>query len=102
MPESLTDTNKQDFIDDVGTQRALFDNNLEKLLCPFVDSDTHMGILLENPSGAAWSDKKLEEKLNIRLGSTYPFYKSIVRRMVNSLEELQALLGFKKGQVCTL
>lgn len=90
---------RQDFIDDVGTQRTLFDNNLEKLLGPFVESDTHMGKLLNDPLGPAWRDSELDEKLRLRLGSSYPFYKSIVGRMNDALNDLQALLGIKQGQV---
>lgn len=94
-----TKLERQDFIDDVGTQRTLFDNNLEKLLSPFVESDAHMGKLLNDPLGPAWRDSELDEKLRLRLGSSYPFYKSIVGRMNDALNDLQALLGIKQGQV---
>jgi hypothetical protein len=87
-------------MDDLGTQSTLFDNNLEKLLSPFVDSDTHMGILLSDPMGPAWRESQLDNNLRLRLGSSYPFYKSIIGRMNDALNDLQALLGIKQGQVC--
>ena len=89
----------QDFLDDVGTQRTLFDNNLEKLLDPFIESDSSMGILLANPTGALWHDPALEQKLKNRLESSYPFYMSIICRMNDVLNDLQSLLGISKGQV---
>ncbi|KAH6675012.1 hypothetical protein B0J14DRAFT_562028 [Halenospora varia] len=61
-----------------------------------------MGILLSDPNGPAWRDGDLDEKLQSRLGSSYPFYKGIVRRMVDALNDLQALLGFKKGLIETI
>lgn len=92
-------TPTQDFINNVGTQRTKFDHNLELLLSPFIESETHMGIILSDPSGEAWKDKKLNEKLRLRLSSSYQNYTSIVLRMIQTLKELQALLGLNNGQV---
>lgn len=61
-----------------------------------------MGILLNDPMGPTWREGQLDEKLRTRLGSSYLFYKSIIGRMNDALNDLQALLGIKQGQVCQM
>lgn len=77
----------------------MFENNLEKLLAPFVDSETQMGILLGDPFGPSWRNADLEQRLQGRLGASYSFYKSIVGRMNEVLADIQQMLGLENGQV---
>lgn len=64
-----------------------------------MESDTHMGILLSDPLGNAWRNPELSENLHNRLGPSYPYYESIIRRMNDALDRLQDLLRIKQGQV---
>lgn len=89
----------EDFVDDVGIQLLIFEDNLEKLLAPFVDSDRQMGILLNNPQGPEWRSARMEEKLRSRLTRAYVPYMSLARRMKETLEDLSKLLGIDSDEV---
>ena len=87
------------FIDDVGTQKIMFDNNLEKLLNPFIESDREMNDLLNSPKGPAWRQPALELKLKQRLLTSYDWYMKIITKMNTVIKELKLLLGIESGEV---
>lgn len=87
------------FIIDLGTQLAIFDENLELLLSPFVTDEAVFAKLLEDPGGAPWRDPGLEKQLRQRLPKTYDLYMELVAKMYDSLTALQKKLGIENGQV---
>lgn len=89
----------EDFIDDVGIQRLIFEDNLEKLLAPFVESDRQMGSLLSDAYGNEWRNPRLEAGLKERLGRSYPMYMSLVKKINETLDDLGNLLGLHNGKV---
>ncbi|KAL9617953.1 MAG: hypothetical protein Q9160_007319 [Pyrenula sp. 1 TL-2023] len=61
-----------------------------------------MDILLDDPLGNAWRNSKLSESIHHRLGTSYPYYESIIRRTNETLDELQDLLRIRQGQALAL
>ncbi|KAF2788450.1 hypothetical protein K505DRAFT_314859 [Melanomma pulvis-pyrius CBS 109.77] len=87
------------FIEDLGTQQIRFENNLEKLLAPFVTSDAQMNELLNEGSPESWQDVRLQTEIRGRLGKSYEWYCAVCRKMEATLDDLERRLGMREGQV---
>ncbi len=59
---------------DLGTQRALFRNTLEKLLYGIVDSEIKLALLLNDPGGSEWYREDLARGLRNRLQHSTDIY----------------------------
>ena len=90
----------RELICDLGTQRILFRNTLERLLTGLVDSDVELALLLEHPGGPEWGNAKLESDLQRRLRGAFGVYKESVQDMENLLETLKKHMGLdSRGKV---
>jgi hypothetical protein len=87
------------FIEELGTQQARFDMNLEKLLEPFVTSDKNMNELLNDQTGKLWQEPILQSQLRKRLGASLQWYLAICNKMFKVLDRLKTLLGITNGKV---
>jgi hypothetical protein len=87
------------FIEDLGTQQVRFENNLEKLLAPFVTSDAQMYLLLNEGHPESWQDARLQREMRDRLGKSYEWYCAVCRKMRIALDDLERRLGISAGQV---
>lgn len=87
----------RELVVDLGTQRALFRNTLEKLLSGSVASDVTLALLLEHPGGERWQDGELALDLKRRLQGSFTVYMESVRDMDNLTEVLKDKMGLDAG-----
>ena len=88
---------------ELGVQRALFRNTLERLLVGFVNDDIELAILLNDPGGVAWKDDDLDRSLNLRLRDTFGVYMTSVQGMATLLCDLSDRIGLSEcGKVSFL
>ena len=81
---------------DLGIQRALFRNTLERLLNGFISSDIELALLLDNPGGAAWKDDELDRSLKQRLRDSFGVYMTSIQGLEILLEDLNEQIGLNK------
>jgi hypothetical protein len=60
----------------------------ERLLTPLAIVDQEFRDLIENPSSKQWKDEQLNEKLRVRLGSSYLPYKNATKGLHKKVEKL--------------
>ena len=89
------------FIDDISQQKMLFEQNLEALLAPIIDTDEEMTRLLQKPTPEAWKQRSLNDALVLRLSVHHERYFRLMERMLETIQKLYKLLGIQSGQVCT-
>ncbi|MCJ1415193.1 hypothetical protein MMC32_001524 [Xylographa parallela] len=68
-----------------------FRGTCEKLLHGLVSS-AELNALIEHPGGPLWRNKVLEQKLKIRLQSSYSSYSRSIKDMVEAVKELETKL----------
>lgn len=83
----------RELVVDLGTQRALFRNTLEKLLSGSVASDVRLAHLLEHPGGEGWHDEGFASDLKRRLQGSFTVYMECVRDMESLVKALRDNLG---------
>ena len=90
----------RDLVCDLGTQRILFRNTLERLLIGIIDSNVQLALLLDSPGGLGWRDEKLSRRLRQRLQNSFVVYMESVQGINRSLLYLQDQIGLdKEGRV---
>jgi hypothetical protein len=60
----------------------------ERLLTPLAIVDDEFRDLIENPSSEKWKDEHLNQKLKVRLGSSYFPYKNTTKELHKKVERL--------------
>lgn len=83
----------RELVVDLGTQRALFRNTLEKLLSGSVASDVKLALLLDHPGGEGWQDEELASDLKRRLQGSFTVYMESVKDMESLVETLKDNMG---------
>lgn len=78
---------------DIDTQQAIFEDNLERLLGTLVRNDDHLKALLAEPGGDQWRDVALDEGLRARLPRSYDVYLRTVSEINSIMDGLKHQLG---------
>lgn len=76
----------------LGNERAIFQNTLEELL-DGIAKPAEIGVLLDDPAAAEWSDPALDKKLRKRLHRSYEGYMLTIQGMVQALGQIRERLG---------
>jgi len=84
------DTDWKAFHHALTLQKLLFEENLEELLAPILDSDAEMNTLLQDPEGSEWYDLELERKVKERLPKSYGVYQEVMKDINKVMAKLQA------------
>ena len=71
---------------------ARFLGTCEKLLHDLVTT-TELKFLIDHPGGPLWKDKSLDNKLKMRLQSSYSPYLRSIDDMTDAVKELESKLG---------
>ncbi|CAD6571137.1 MAG: hypothetical protein ASARMPREDX12_004140 [Alectoria sarmentosa] len=87
----------RDLVCELGTERALFRNTLERLLSGLVSGDVELALLLDNPRGPGWRVNKLDQKLRLRLHDSFGVYMESVEGIETHLTNLQDQIGLDKN-----
>ncbi|KAF2085473.1 hypothetical protein K490DRAFT_67631 [Saccharata proteae CBS 121410] len=85
------------FIESARWEQHRFEGNIERLL-DFVQSDSEMDALLQDPLGARWREKRLQEQVHERLGHSYESVADIIRKMNSEVVALQTRLQLHGDQ----
>lgn len=90
------------FLNALVRQKIFFRQNIEELLSPIIFSEYEMSLLLDHPSGSAWADNSLNQRLRRRLPGKYEYesYTTTVSYVLEILEKLKAKLKISDDQVC--
>lgn len=86
-------------VDAAGLQLTIFEDNLEELLAPHIDSDVELRALLDDRRGILWKAPELESRLRDRLPKSYDFLCATIGRLYEILIKLLHKLGIDDGQV---
>lgn len=87
----------RDLVCELGTQRLLFRNTLERLLSGLVSNDVQLALLLDNPRGLEWRDNKLDHKLKLRLHDSFGVYMESVEGMETHMTNLKDQIGLDQS-----
>jgi hypothetical protein len=81
-------TEYQSFLNEIAVHRAMYCNNLEKLLKDLVTEPTQMKARLDSPGGEAWKDARLEQQLRDFLSRLYVPYCKTTAEIEKALRDL--------------
>jgi hypothetical protein len=81
---------------DVKYHELIYRRNLKRLLLPTVSDEAQLQALLADPSGAAWKDATLIDRLKERLGDSYDVYMDLMDRTNEVVKEIGEELGLDK------
>lgn len=78
----------EDWKHDLDYHRTAFELNSKRILMPLMP-DVEIDALLDDPTGAGWSDQDLDARLKKRLPDTYEVVLGIIRRIYGLMEDLK-------------
>ena len=77
--------------------RLAFEQNLEEFLLPLIADEDELRTLISDPSGPAWAELELEERLRERLPKSYELYLESIEHIKDVMVELKKELGIDKA-----
>ena len=89
------------FLSDFIRQQIFFRQHIEDLLSTVVESDYHMGCMLDNPHDKLWKSPALEQKLKLRLPGKreYESYMVTVSAIQTILDKIRTKLNITEDKV---
>jgi hypothetical protein len=89
------------FLNDFIRQQIFFRQHIEDLLSGVVDSDYHMGCMLDDLEDSQWKDAHLEGKLKKRLPGNreYESYMTTVSAILGVLDKIRKKLSITNDKV---
>ena len=89
------------FLNDFIRQQIFFRQHIEDLLSTVVESDYHMGCMLDDPEDPQWKDPDLEGKLKDRLPGKreYESYMTTVSAILGVLDKIRKKLSITDDKV---
>ncbi|KAL1635637.1 hypothetical protein SLS56_001690 [Neofusicoccum ribis] len=81
-----------DLCQELEIEYVIYQNTCEQLLDGLIEDSNEKASLLENPTGNAWKNEILEEKLKKRLARSYCIYMKTMEDMEKDVDEVKKLL----------